>query len=210
MARILIVDDHEVVRRGLRQLVEEGLAGSVLEEAATFEAAVEHLGKGHWDMVLLDIHLPGRSGLELLEEARRAWPRLPVLMLSASSEEEFATRCIRLGAAGYLTKTSAASELLVAMQRILTGGRYVSAALGERLASLLGGGVAVAPHEALSRRELEVLRLVTAGRSLKQIAADLGLAEKTVATYRARIGEKLGLSTNVELTRYALQHGLAS
>ncbi|HTP51189.1 MAG TPA: response regulator transcription factor [Anaeromyxobacteraceae bacterium] len=210
MARILIVDDHEVVRRGLRQVLEDGLPGAQLEEAANYEQAVEQLGRGPWDMVLLDISLPGRSGLEILEESRRDHPGLPVLMLSASPEEEFATRCIRLGAAGYLAKTSAAHELLLATQRVLSGGRYISAALGERLAGLLGGGEAPALHEALSRRELEVLLLVAQGRSLKQIAADLGLAEKTVATYRARIGEKLRLSTNVELTRYALQHGLAS
>jgi DNA-binding NarL/FixJ family response regulator len=208
MTRILLVDDHEVVRRGLRQVLEDGLPGSEFEETATFEEAMERLRSGHWDVAILDINLPGRSGLELLEECRRAFPDLPVLMLSASPEEEFATRCIRLGASGYVAKTSAALEVLAAVQRVLAGGRYVSAALGERLAGLLGGK-APASHESLSRRELEVLRLVAQGRSLKQIAADLGLAEKTVATYRARIGEKLRLSSNVELTRYALQHGLA-
>jgi len=208
MKRILIVDDHEVVRRGLRHLLQDGLPEAEFQEAGNYQAALEKLGEGRWDLAILDINLPDRSGLELLEACRRSFPDLPVLMVSASREEEFATRCIRLGASGYVAKTSAALEVLVAAQRVLAGGRYISAALGERLAGILGGRPP-ASHEALSRREMEVLRLVARGRSLKQIAGDLGLAEKTVATYRARIGEKLRLSSNVELTRYALQHGLA-
>jgi len=208
MKRILIVDDHEVVRRGLKQVLKDGLPEADLYEAGSYEEALGALGHGSWDLAILDINLPGRSGLELLEACRRSYRDLPVLMVSASPEEEFATRCIRLGASGYVAKTSAALEVVVAAQRVLAGGRYVSAALGERLAGLIGGKTP-ASHEALSRREMEVLCLVARGRSLKQIAAELGLAEKTVATYRARIGEKLRLSSNVELTRYALQHGLA-
>ncbi len=206
--RVLIVDDHEVVRRGLRQVLQDGFPSCQFGEAGNFDDARQQLADGPWDLALLDINLPGRSGLELLEHSRREWPRLPILMLSASPEEEFATRCIRLGASGYLAKTSAASELVVAARRVMEGGRYASPALGERLAAMIGGDLSAAPHETLSHRELEVLRLVSQGRSLKQIAADLGLAEKTVATYRARLGEKLRLSTNVELTRYALRHGL--
>jgi len=158
--------------------------------------------------VLLDINIPGRSGLEVLSDARRLYPRLPVLVLSAYPEEEFAVRCLRLGAAGYLTKNSASDELVAASRKALEGGKYVTAALAERLAAVLGGEVRSEPHETLSGRELQVLRLVASGLTLKEIAGQLHLSEKTIATYRARISAKLGVSTGVELTRYALQHKL--
>jgi DNA-binding NarL/FixJ family response regulator len=208
VSRILIVDDHAVVRRGTRAVLAEGFPGAEFGEAATSQEAAERLQEGGWDLLLLDINIPGRSGLELLEEVRRLWPRLAVLVLSAYPEEEFAIRCIRLGAAGYVTKSSASDELVQAARKALEGGRYVTAFLAERLASLLGGDLRQAPHEALSGRELQVLRLVATGNTLKGIAAELHLSEKTIATYRARIAEKLGISTNVELTRYAMQHRL--
>ncbi len=208
MTRMLVVDDHEVVRRGTRQVLAEGFPGAAFGEAATAAEAMGLLQAERWDLLVLDINLPGRSGLEVLEEVRRLWPRLPVLVLSAYPEEEFAVRCLRLGASGYLTKSSAADELMAAVRKALEGGKYVTAALAERLASVLGGGVRGEPHEALSGRELQVVRLVATGRSMKEIAAELHLSEKTIATYRARIAEKLGVSTNVELTRYAMQHKL--
>lgn len=208
MTRMLVVDDHEVVRRGTRQVLAEGFPGAAFGEAATAAEAMALLQAERWDLLVLDINLPGRSGLEVLEEVRRIWPRLPVLVLSAYPEEEFAVRCLRLGAAGYLTKSSAADELVAAVRKALEGGKYVTAALAERLASVLGGGVRGEPHDALSGRELQVVRLVASGRSMKEIAAELHLSEKTIATYRARIAEKLGVSTNVELTRYAMQHKL--
>ena len=208
MTRMLVVDDHEVVRRGTRQVLAEGFPGAAFGEASVAAEALALLQAERWDLLVLDINLPGRSGLEVLEEVRRLWPRLPVLVLSAYPEEEFAVRCLRLGAAGYLTKSSAADELVAAARKALEGGKYVTAALAERLASVLGGGVRGEPHEALSGRELQVVRLVATGRSMKEIAAELHLSEKTIATYRARIAEKLGVSTNVELTRYALQHKL--
>lgn len=208
MTRILIIDDHEIVRRGARQALAEGFPGAEFGEAATSQEGASRLAEGAWDLVVLDINIPGRSGLELLEESRRLWPKLPVVVLSAYPEEEFAVRCIRLGAAGYVTKNSASDELVAAARKALAGGRYVTAFLAERLASLLGGDLRQDPHEALSGRELEVLRLVATGRTLKEIAAELHLSEKTIATYRARLSEKLGVSTNVELTRYALQHRL--
>lgn len=208
MSRVLIVDDHAVVRRGIRAVLAEGFPGADFGEAATSREAIERLEQTAWDLLLLDINIPGRSGLEVLEEVRRRWPRLPVLVLSAYPEEEFAVRCIRLGAAGYVTKSSASDELVTAARKAMEGGRYVTAALAERLASLLGGDLRQAPHEALSGRELQVLRLVATGRTMKEIAAELKLSEKTIATYRARIAEKLAISTSVELTRYALQHRL--
>jgi two-component system, NarL family, invasion response regulator UvrY len=206
---ILIVDDHEVVRRGLKQVLAEGLPSAAFGEAGTTEEAAGALSRGEWDLLLLDVNLPGRGGLELLEEVRRTLPRLPVLVVSAYAEEEFAVRCIRLGAAGYLTKNSASDELVAAARKVLAGGKYVTATLAERLAGVLGGEVSGRPEEALSGRELQILRLVARDRTTREIAAELHLSEKTVATYRARIAVKLGISTRVELTRFAIQHGLA-
>jgi len=208
MTRILLVDDHEVVRRGTRQVLADGFNEAVFGEAATAVEAQALLGAERWDLLVLDINLPGRSGLEVLEDVRRQWPKLPTLVLSAYPEEEFAVRCLRLGAAGYVTKSSAADELVSASRKALEGGKYVTAALAERLAAVLGGGFGGEAHEALSGRELQVVRLVASGRSVKEIAVELHLSEKTIATYRARIADKLGVSTNVELTRYALQHKL--
>jgi two-component system invasion response regulator UvrY len=207
MSRVLVVDDHEVVRRGLRHILAEALPDATLEEAGSSEEALNAIARAPWDLVLLDVNLPGRSGLEVLEDARRLRPGLPILVVSAYPEEEFAVRCIRLGAAGYLTKTSAATELAAAARKAISGGKYVTPRLAERLVDVLGGASSL-PHEALSTRELQVLRLVASGRTAKEIAAELHLSEKTIATYRARISEKLGLSTIAELTRYAVQHGL--
>jgi DNA-binding NarL/FixJ family response regulator len=208
VTRFLVVDDHEVVRRGLRQVLEEALPGASFGEAATSQEALGAIAAKAWDLVLLDVNIPGRSGLEVLEDAKRLRPQMPVLVVSAYPEEEFAIRCIRLGAAGYLTKNTASAELVAAVRKVLAGGKYVTARLAERLMDVLGGQVAAAPHDALSSRELQVLRLVASGRTGKEIAAELHLSEKTIATYRARIGEKLGLSSVAELTRYAVQHGL--
>ncbi len=208
MTRILIVDDHEIVRRGLSQILAEGFPGARFVEARTSSDALEQLTVQPCDLVLLDINLPGRSGLELLEQLKERWPRLPVLVVSAYPEEEFAVRSIRLGAAGYLTKDSASDELLTAARKVLSGGKYVTATLAEKLAAVLGGSERQEPHEVLSSRELEVLRMVASAQTLKEIAGELHLSEKTIATYRARISQKLGLASNVELTRYALQHRL--
>lgn len=208
MTRILIVDDHEVVRRGLRQVLQEGFPGASFGEAADSIAAAAALARQEWDLLLLDVNIPGRSGLEILEDVRRSWPRLPVLVVSAFPEEEFAIRSLRLGAAGYLTKSSASDELIAAARKALAGGRYVTATLAEKLAGIVGGDAEQEPHASLSTRELQVLRLVAAGRTAKEIAAELHLSEKTIATYRARIAEKLGLSTTVEIARYAVRHRL--
>lgn len=209
MIRILLVDDHEVVRRGLRQLLAEGYPDAEFGEAGTLPAAREALTRESWNLMLLDINLPGGSGLELLERSRQLCPQMAVLVLSVYPEQEFAVRAFKLGAAGYLTKTSVADEMFLAVRRVLAGGKYVSTAFAEHLAATLGSPQMQAPHEALSPRELEVLRLVAVGKTVKDIAASLLLSEKTIATYRSRVSDKLGLSTNVELARYALQNGLA-
>ena len=196
------------MRRGLRQLLTEGYPDAEFGEVGTVPAAREAMTREHWQLMLLDINLPGGSGLELLSQARTLCPRMAVLVLSVYPEEEFAVRAFKLGAAGYLTKNSVADEMLLAVRRVLAGRRYVSAALAEHMAATLGNPHAHALHEALSPRELEVLRLVAVGRTIKDIAANLLLSEKTIATYRTRVSDKLGVSTNVELARYALQNGL--
>jgi two-component system, NarL family, invasion response regulator UvrY len=208
VTRILLVEDHELMRHGTRQVLLAALPGATIGEARDTAEANERLAGGPWDLMLLDLSMPGRSGLELLEEVRGRYPGLKVLVLSAYPEEELAIRCIRLGAAGYLTKASAAAELVAAVRKVLSGGRYVSASLAELLVDELGGGREQAPHEALSPRELQVLRLVARGRSLKEIGSELHLSEKTVATYRARISEKLAISRVADLVRYALKHRL--
>lgn len=206
--RILLVDDHEIVRRGLKELLTEEFPKAVFGEANTVPQAREMIVQKEWDLVLLDINLPGGSGLDMLGELRQLRPQAAVLVLSSYPEEEFALRSFKLGAAGYLTKASVADEMLTAVKKVLSGGKYVSAALAEKIATALGRGMDQELHETLSTRELEVLRRVVTGRTIKEIAAELSLSEKTIGTYRSRISEKLGVSTNVELTRYALKHRL--
>lgn len=207
--KILLVDDHEIFRRGLQHLLLEEFPDAIFDEANTVPQARGMIVQQEWNLVLLDINLPGGSGLDLLTELRQRRPQAAVLVLSSYPEEEFALRSFKLGAAGYLTKASVADEMFAAVRKVLSGGKYVSTVLAEKLAAALGsGGLDQAPHDALSTRELEVLRLVAIGKSIKEIAAGLSLSEKTIATYRGRISEKLGLSTNVELARYALKHKL--
>ena len=208
MMPILLVDDHEIVRRGLKQLLAEAFPEADFGEAATLPQARQMFQQREWSLVLLDINLPGGSGLDLIAELRTLQPRAKVLVLSSYAEQEFAIRAFKLGAAGYLAKATVADEMVVAVNRVLGGGKYVSQAMAELLASELSSPAHPAPHELLSPRELEVLRLVATGKTIKEIAAGFSLSEKTIATYRARISEKLRLSTNVELARYALQHKL--
>lgn len=208
MIRILIADDHEVVRRGLKDILVEEFDKLRIGEATRANEILDAVRKQEWDVVLLDINLPGRSGLDVLEELRRLFPRLPVVVLSAFPEADYALRAFKLGAAAYLTKQSASDELLVALRKALAGGKYVTTSLAEKLAANLAGEVTSEPHESLSNRELQVLRMIAGGKTIKEIAAELFLSEKTVGTYRTRLSDKMGLGTNVELTRYALQHRL--
>ncbi len=208
MTRILIVDDHEIVRRGLKQILTDEFPQLHVGEAGDARQALEAVHKQPWDVVLLDINMPGRSGLEALEDFKRARPGMPVVVLSAFPEADFALRSLKLGACGYVSKQSASDELLTAIRKALAGGRYITPALAEKLAANLAGDFAADPHETLSNRELQVLRLIATGKTVKEVASQLSLSEKTVGTYRTRISEKMGLATNVELTRYALQHRL--
>jgi len=166
------------------------------------------VGKEPWDIVVLDITMPGRSGLEVMREIRKLRPGLPVLVLSIHPENQFAVRVLKLGAAGYMTKESAAEELVTAVKKVLSGGRYVSAALAETLATNLATGSAKPPQELLSDREFQVLRLIASGKILSEIAQELVLSVKTISTYRSRVLEKMGLRNNAELMHYAMQHQL--
>jgi two-component system, NarL family, invasion response regulator UvrY len=208
MIQTLIIDDHPVVRHGLHDLLARAMGPLQTAHARDGAEALELLRRQAWDLVLLDINLPGRSGLEVLEDIRRLWPRTPVLVVSMYPEEEFALRAFKLGAAGYLNKQGAYDELVTAVKKILGGGRYITVALAEKPADQLGARDLSAPHEALSSRELQVLQRVAMGRTIKEIAAELALSEKTIGTYRLRLAEKLGLSGDVELARYALEHHL--
>lgn len=208
MARVLIADDHELVRRGLRQILAEAFPKVVVAEAADARQTLEAARTQPCDIALLDINLPDRNGIDVLQDLKTRHPRLPVLVLSAFPEKDYALRAFKLGAAGFVSKQGAASELIVAIRKVLAGGRYVSPSLAEALAATVAGETPTAPHELLSNRELQVLREVASGKSLKAIAAELSLSEKTIGTYRTRISKKLGLGTNVELARYATRHQL--
>ncbi len=208
MIRVLIIDDHETVRRGLKEIFADEFPDLEVDEASNSQAAVELIAARKWDLLLLDINIPGRNGLEVLQEAKRLRPETPVLILTAYPEAEFALRSFKLGASSYLNKGRASDELVAAAKKALAGGRYVTASLAEKLAAALGGNLEQAPHDGLSIRELQVLRMVARGMTIKEIAAELALSEKTVGTYRSRISKKMGLATNVELARYALQHRL--
>jgi len=209
MIRILIADDHEILRRGLCGILREAFPDAELGEAGDAARTLEAAAQERWDIVLLDIHMTGRSGLDVLQDLKRLYPKLPVVVLSAFPERDYAVRAFKLGASGYVSKQAAASESLAAVRKGLAGGRYVTPFLAEALAATLAGEAPLAPHELLSNRELEVLRMVASGKALKEIAAELRLSEKTIGTYRARISQKLGLGTNVELTRYAIENRLA-
>lgn len=206
--RILIIDDHELIRRGLGALLREHYKELEIGEAGDARQGFAAAMDGNWDLVVADISLPGRSGLDLIQDIRRVKPELPVLVISGHPEKDYALRALKLGAAGYVPKQSAADTLVTAVQRALTGRRYVSQSLAEQLAGAISGDSPGTSHETLSNRELEVLKLIASGNTIKEISAVLALSEKTVATYRSRIAEKMSLSTNVELTRYAMRHNL--
>lgn len=209
MNRILVVDDHALVRRGIIELLQSLPDGVEFGEAGTAAAALALALGERWDVVLLDLGLPDRHGLDVLRELHEARPTLPVLILTMFPEDQLALRVLELGAAGYLTKESAPEELVRALQRVMSGHKYLSPVMTQAVADGLGRP-APAPHEQLSDRELEVLRLLAAGRPITAISRHLGLSPKTVTTYRARLLQKLGMKSNAELTFYATRHGLVS
>jgi len=206
--RVLIADDHAVFRRGLKETIGEAFPKVTFGEAKTAQETVEHVRRQDWDVVMLDISMPGKSGLDILDDLKRLRPKLPVLFLSMHPEEQYARRALKSGAAGYLTKESVPEELKTAIRRVLTGGRYVSATMAERLAFDLRKGADTPVLELLSDREFQVLRMIALGKAVGEIAEDLSLSVKTVSTYRSRILDKTGMKTTAELIRFALRSRL--
>jgi DNA-binding NarL/FixJ family response regulator len=203
--RVLIADDHAVFRRGLKETISEAFPKVTFGEAKSALETLEDVRLQNWDIVILDISMPGKSGLDILSDLKRLRPKVPILLLSMHPEEQYARRALKAGASGYLTKESVPEELQRAVRRIVAGGRYVSATLAEKLAADLRNGVDVPVHELLSDREFQVLRMIASGKTVKQIADEIALSVKTVSTYRARILEKTGMRTTAELIRYAFQ-----
>lgn len=209
MIRILIADDHPVVRSGLRRIAEEDKGITVTAEASNGQETLAAMTTAIVDIVLLDVSMPGAPFIETLKRLREEHPSVRVLVLSAHPEDQWAVRALRAGASGYLTKDHSPDQLVDAVRRVHRGGRYVSPTLAERLATQLGPEFAGAPHEQLSDREFEVLRRLGAGHTVKDVAAELKLSPKTVSTYRARLMEKLSVTSNADLVRYVAQHDLA-
>lgn len=207
MYRVLLVDDHAVVRRGVRAILEDHFAGVSIDEAGNGDEALAKVAEA-FDAIVLDLSMPGRDGFDLLAEIKHRVPKTPILIMSLHSEDQFAMRALRAGASGYLTKSAAPEQLINAVTKIMRGGKYISETLAERLALDATGGGSDMPHERLSDREFDVMRGIASGSSVSEIAAQMHLSVKTVSTYRARLLEKMGMSSNAELTRYALERGL--
>jgi two-component system invasion response regulator UvrY len=208
MKRILIVDDHEVLREGVKRVFDKQPGTATFGEASTLQEAQRLVREQDWDIVVLDISLGDRSGLEVLRELKQIRPRLPVLILSMHSGEQFARRALKAGASGYITKDSPRAELVKAVDKVMSGGRYISPTLAEKLIFDFESDTDRPPHEALSDREFEVLRLIASGKTVSEIAVVLSLSDSTISTYRARIMEKMRMKTNAELTHYAIQNKL--
>lgn len=208
MIKILIADDHVLIREGLRKILKEAPDMSVVSEAQNAREVFERLNENPPDVVVLDISLPGKSGLEVLKDLKQERPDLPVLILSMHPEDRFAVRALKAGAAGYVTKESAAQDLIKAIRKVVQGRKYVSASLAEKLAFDLEASTGKPLHEQLSDREYQVLCMIAAGKAVKEISAELFLSVSTVNTYRARILEKMNMKTDAELIRYAIENQL--
>lgn len=208
MVRILIADDHALIREGLKKILKAAQDISVVSEAQNAREVMEEVKKQELDVVILDISLPGKSGLELLKDLKQEYPALPILILSMHPEDRFAVRALKAGAAGYVTKESAVEELVKAIRKVVHGRKYVSPALAEKLAFDLETDTGKPPHENLSDREYQVMCLIAVGKSVREIAGELFLSISTVNTYRGRILEKMNMKTDAELIRYAVQNQL--
>ena len=211
MIRVLIADDHAILRRGLKQILAETEDMTVAGEAENSQQALQLVRESEWDVVLLDISMPDRNGIDTLKLIKKEKPKLAVLMLSMHPENQYAIRALQAGASGYLTKQSAPAQLVTAIRQVKQGRKYVSPTLAEQLAARLGGdgdGKDTPPHESLSNREYQTLTLLSSGKTLSEVAVELKLSVKTVSVYRARLLEKLQLKNNAELTHYAIKNGL--
>ena len=208
MIRILLADDHAMFRAGLRRIIDEEFEMLVTGEAADGREVMRKILAEDYDVVILDINMPGRDGIEVLSEIKAVKPNVAVLILSMYSEEQFALRALRAGASGYLTKESAPVELTSAIRKVAQGSKYLSAAVAQLLAYEVDTCLEKLSHEKLSDREYEVMLQITSGKKINEIAAELNLSSKTISTYRTRLLEKMGMETNAELTQYALRYGL--
>jgi two-component system, NarL family, invasion response regulator UvrY len=206
--KVLIADDHAILRRGLKEILARELEGAVCGEAKDAREVIAKIQSDHWDLVILDLSMPGRSGLDVLRDIKGMRPKLPVLVLSMHPEDQYGKRILKAGAAGYMNKESAPEELIKAIRKVLAGGRYVSPALAEKLALDLTEDVTRPSHETLSDREFEVLRMIASGKTVTQIAEDLHLSAATVSTYRTRILEKMKMTTTAQIMHYALSNHL--
>jgi two-component system invasion response regulator UvrY len=208
MRSVLMVDDHQLVRDGLKSVLREHAAATLFGEANTAADASRLIRQRDWDLAVVDITLGGTSGLDVVRDIKSIRPRVPILVLSMHSEEQYARRAFRAGAAGYITKSSSRAELAGAIRKVIAGGRYVSPELAEQLVADLERDTEGPPHRALSNREFEVMRLMGSGKTVGEIAELLGISDKTVSTYRARILEKMEVKTNAELIRYIIENKL--
>jgi len=208
MLRFIVADDHAVVRQGIRQILNEGMENITIVEACNADEVTHWIRKGTWDLLILDIAMPGRSGLEVLQELRGITTPPRVLVLSMYPEDQMAQRVLKAGVDGYLTKDSAPDQLIAAVRKILSGGKYISPTYAEQMVTDLQKGTHGSPHGALSDREYEVMRLIASGKTVTQIGEILSLSVKTISTYRTRILEKMGMETNAELTHYAVRNHL--
>lgn len=208
MLRLLLADDHAVVRQGVKKILAEAFAQAVFGEARNAHELLELVGSERWDIVVLDLAMPGGNGLEALKQIKHDHPQLPVLILSMFPEDQYAVRTIRAGAAGYLNKESVPEELVQAIRKVLRGGEYISAAVADELVLYTRYKDDQPLHKHLSDREYQVLCLIASGKELKEISTELALSAKTISTYRARLLDKMNMKTNAELTHYAIQNGL--
>lgn len=206
--KIIIADDHAIVREGLKQIVAEEKDMLVCGEAENASGLMELLNKEQWSIVVLDINMPGKSGLEALKDIKQIYPNLPVLILSMFSEDQYGLRAIKAGASGYLKKVSAPTELVIAIRKIVSGRKYINTSLAEKLAENLGSGNNIFLHDKLSDREYQIMCNIALGKSAEEIAEELSLSINTIYTYRNRIFEKMSMKSNVELTQYAVQNKL--
>lgn len=209
MIRILIADDHSIVREGLKYMLMGFPDMTVAGEAANGQEVIDLLNKEEsWDVVVLDISMPGKSGIEVIQDIKQHSPKLPVLILSMHPEEQFAIRCLKAGASGYVGKQSVSVQLVEAIRKVHGGGKFLSPDLAERLAYYIGRDSEKPPHESLSNREFQVFRLIARGKTVTEIANELSLSVKTVSTYRTHILEKMDMKTNADLVQYAIQNKL--
>ncbi len=206
--KILIADDHAVVREGLKQILTEIPDTTEIDGVTNGFEVLEKISKKDYDIVILDISMPHKNGLEVLKEIKLKKPSIPVLMLSIYPEGQYATRVLKAGAAGYLTKDSAAEELVTAVEKVLSGGKYITSSLAEKLASDFTENSVKLPHEYLSDREFEIFKMIAAAKSIKEISKELFISDKTVSTYKSRIYEKMKMNSNSEITQYAVLNGL--